>query len=149
MIVGAFYLWLFVLLLRLQNCSSAFMPTKHFWIELKCLCVHTITWAFACHRFIHAYSPHISFNFLHILSFSSASYTLCEYECVCQSAHTVHFPLSFSSCVSFCLSSLSSSKRSASVLSCLSAFTPSSTFFLAHIRLLFLVLLTQIFPFSF
>lgn len=41
--------------------------------------------------FIHAYSPHISFNFLHVLSFSSACYTLCEYECV-----SVHMHLLFS-----------------------------------------------------
>lgn len=65
---------------------------KHFELEW-CLLV----WVFACHYFIHADLVHFSFNFLHV-SFSSASYTLCEYECVsgCTCACFLHFcPLFF------------------------------------------------------
>lgn len=65
----------------------------------------TLNWAevFVCARlcgclrviiFIHAYSPHISFNFLHVLLFSSACYTLCEYERVSECTYTFSF-LSF------------------------------------------------------
>lgn len=102
-----------------------------------------------CRHFIHAYSPHISFNFLHVLSFSSASYTLCEYECV--RVH-LHFLLSFFFFVSFffflflpfsfCL--YFHQQTVSEVRVCLLLLQ----YFLTHVQCpLFLVLLTQFSPF--
>lgn len=70
------------------NWAKVFVSTR------LCGCLRVII-------FIHAYSPHISFNFLHVLLFSSACYTLCEYERVSERIYTFSF-LSF-----FCSSFLS------------------------------------------
>lgn len=118
--------------------------SKALWIDLRCLCVHTIMWVFTCHHFIHAYSPHISFNFLHILSFSSASYTLCEYECVSECTYCT-LPSLFLF-LHLLLSSFSIQQTVREEWVC--CLSVPSTIFLP-MCLLLLVLLTKIFPSSF
>lgn len=81
-----FHLWLLVLYLWCVGMLVS-QSAEHFGSSWR-VCARGATWAFACHHFVRAYSPYSSFNFLHVLSFSSAIHTLCEYECVSKCTYT-------------------------------------------------------------
>lgn len=80
---------LFVLLMCWQKSFLCWRSTL-IWDDSFLRALIFFLWAFACPHYSHAYFLHISFNFLHcfffffalFISFSSAGYTLCEYECV-------------------------------------------------------------------
>lgn len=74
---------------------------EHFELRLGLGFVSGVMRGFACHHVIHTYSLHIFFILPHLLSFFSANYTLCEYECVSEGTYTSF--VSFSLVSSLCL----------------------------------------------
>lgn len=93
-----FAFYLFELLVHLQKCFSAVMPAKHFELIWDvCACIPLCGCLLVTILFMHIRrtSPLIFFIFFHFPQPATRYVSMS----VCQSAHTVHLPLSFSFCL--------------------------------------------------